>query len=166
MPTICRLLQLSAAEAASLVAKPETLTQAVASAKIYSDVYRYWHAIDYLLAQHRPDSPQAHWLNLGQAVSDGTDDMPAARVLSPAVVKQLDALLGEIEPEALFPHYAADALDAAAIYPRTWVEWEETFDPLGQVLEHYYFLKEFAGQRASAGDGMLLYFTFLEEGTV
>ena len=166
MPTICRLLQLSAAEATSLAAQPGNLNQSVASAKIYTGVYRYWHAIQYLLACHRPDSPQSQWLDLGQAVSAGTDDIPAARVLSPAEVKQLDTLLREIEPDALIPHYAADALDKAAIYPRTWVEWEEAFDPLGQVLEHYSYLREFVGTRASAGDGLLLYFEFLDEGTV
>jgi hypothetical protein len=166
MPTICRLLQLSGAEAASLAAQPGNLNQLIESGRNHSDVYRYWHAIQYLLVRHRPNSPQAHWLDLGQAVSAGSEDIPAARVLSPAEVKQLDALLREIEPDELIPHYAADALDKAAIYPRTWTEWEETFDPLGQVLEHYSFLQEFVGKRASAGDGLLLYFEFLKDGMV
>ena len=104
MPTICRLLQLSAAEAASMAAQPGNLMQSVESAKIYTDVYRYWHAIQYLLVCHRPASPQIHWLDLGQAVSAGTEDIPAARVLPPAEVKQLDALLREIEPDELIPH--------------------------------------------------------------
>jgi hypothetical protein len=166
MPTICRLLQLSAAEAASLAAQPGNLIQSVESAKGYTDVYRYWHAIQYLLIRHRPASPQINWLGLGQAVSAGTEDIPAARVLPPAEVKQLDALLQEIEPDDLIPHYAADALDKAAIYPRTWTDWEETFDPLGQVLEHYSYLREFVGKRATAGDGLLLYFVLLNDGSV
>jgi hypothetical protein len=160
------LLQLSAADAASLAAQSGNLIRSVESGKIHSDVYRYWHAIEYLLALHRPDSPQIKWLGLGQPVSAATEEIPSARVLAPAEVKQLDVLLREIEPDELIPHYAADALDAAAIYPRTWVEWEETFDPLGQVLEHYSYLREFVGKLASNGDALLLYFAFLKEGTV
>jgi len=159
------MFQLSAAEAESLAAQPGNLIQAVESAKIYTDTYRYWHAMEYLLVRHRPDSPQMPWLSLGQAVSPGTGDIPAARVLSPSEVKQLDALFREIEPDELIPHYAADALDQAAIYPRTWREWEETFDPLGQVLEYYSYVREFIGKRASAGDGILLYFAFLNDGS-
>jgi len=45
-----------------------------------------------------------------------------------------------------------------------WTEWEETFDPLGQVLEHYSYLREFVGKRASAGDGLLFYFVFHDDG--
>ena len=73
MPTICRLLQLPPDDAAALPSQPGTLTQSVDSAKIYSDVYRYWHAIQYLLVHHRPGSPQINWLDLGQAVSAGTE---------------------------------------------------------------------------------------------
>jgi hypothetical protein len=74
------------------------------------------------------------------------------------VVKQLDATIRDIEPDALSDHYEADALDEAKIYPRTWVEWEETFDPLGQVLEHYSYLQFSTKQCASAGDSLVLYF--------
>ncbi len=83
MPTICRLLRLPPERAASLIAQPGDLSQSVESAKIYTDVYRYWHAIQYLLAQHRPTSPAATWLSLGQGLSTGTRDVPAARVLRP-----------------------------------------------------------------------------------
>jgi hypothetical protein len=39
MPTICRLLELPPDLATALIAEPGTLTQAVESAKIYTDVY-------------------------------------------------------------------------------------------------------------------------------
>ena len=74
------------------------------------------------------------------------------------MVTQLDASIRDIEPDALSAHYEADALDEAKIYPRTWVEWEETFDPLGQVLEHYCYLQFSTKQCASAGDSLVLYF--------
>jgi hypothetical protein len=79
-------------------------------------------------------------------------------VLSPQLVAALDATIRDIDPDALIPHYDAAALDDAGIYPRTWVEWEETFDPLGQVLEHYSYLQFSAKQCASAGDSLVLYF--------
>src|SRR5712691_6264007 len=123
MPIICRLLQIPPDRAASLVAEPAKLEETVKSAKIYSGVYRYWDGIEYLLAQHSPGSPAAHWLGLGEAVSKAADSIPAARVLAPPLVAQLDAIIREIEPDALAPHYDAAALDEAGIYPRTWVDW-------------------------------------------
>jgi hypothetical protein len=158
MPTICRLLQIPPDRAALLVADPNKLEETVKAAKIYSGVYRYWHGIEYLLGQHSPGSPAATWLSLGQGVSKAVDSIPAARVLSPRIVTQLDTTIREIEPDALADHYDAPALDEAAIYPRTWVEWEETFDPLGQVLEHYSYLQFSTKQCASAGDSLVLYF--------
>jgi len=158
MPIICRLLQIPPNQADSLISDPGKLEQTVKSAKIYSGVYRYWHGIEYLLAQHSPDSPAAKWLSLGKAVSKPVDSIPPARVLPPPLVAQLDATIREIEPDALAHHYDADALDEAKIYPRTWVEWEETFDPLGQVLEHYSYLQFSTKQCASAGDSLVLYF--------
>ena len=166
MPTICRLIQLSPDEAASLVANPDILTTRVASATSYSDVYRYWHAIEYLLAQHRPDGIAAQWLSLGTIVSTASADLPSARVISPAQVQALDAELRDIQPDDLIAHYDAAALDAAEIYPVTWQAWEEDFDPLGQVLEHYSFLQQFAARCAAARAGLLLYFDVLAEGTV
>ena len=165
MPTVCRLLELPPAQATALIAEPGTLAQAVESAKIYTDVYRYWHAIQYLLAQHRPKSAAANWLSLGAAVSAATEAVPAARVATPQEVTQLDAVLREVPPDDLIPHYEADALDQAGVYPRTWTAWEETFDPLGQVLEHYFFLQQFAAKCAAAGDALLLYFVPLDDGS-
>jgi hypothetical protein len=166
MPTVCRLLQLFPDQAVALVAEPSTLAQAVKSAKIYSDVYRYWDGIQYLLAQHRPESAAAKWLSLGAAVSAATDAVPAARMVTPQEVTQLDAVLREVQPDDLIPHYEADALDRMGVYPRTWTAWEETFDPLGQVLEHYSFLQMFVAKRAAASDALLLYFEPLDDGSV
>ena len=166
MPTICRLIQLSPDEAATLVANPATLTTGVGSATIYSDVYRYWHAIEYLLAEHRPGSAAANWLTAGATVSASTADVPSARVLSAAQVQDLDAELRHIQPHDLIAHYDASALDAAQVYPATWQAWEEDFDPLGQVLEHYFFLQQFTEKCAMAHAALLLYFDVLAEGAV
>lgn len=166
MPTICRLIQLSSNDAASLVADPGALADRVQSATIYSDVYRYWHAIEYLLARHRPGSAGARWLASGVSVPAGRPEVPSARVLSVAQVNEIDADVRDIQPEELAAHYDAAALDAAKIYPSTWVEWEEDFDPLGQVLEHYSFLQQAVAQCARASAALLLYFDILDEGTV
>ncbi len=165
MPIICRLIELPLEQATALIARPDRLANSIASAKIYSDVYRYWQAIEYLLIQHRPASPTANWLGLGQAVTTVNQNIPAARVLPLEDVAQLDTLLRDIEPDDLIPYYDANALDQAGIYPRCWEDWEETFDPLGQVLEHYFFLQEIVKKCASAGDALLLYFEFLDDGS-
>jgi hypothetical protein len=158
-------LELTADQATSLTAHPDRLAQSVEAATIYSDVYRYWHAIQYLLAQHRPASPAANWLGLGQAVSEATREIPATQVMTPGDVAQLDAALEGIEPEDLIEHYEAGELDQAGIYPQSWQAWEETFDPLGQVLEHYWFLKQFVRKCRSKGDALLLYFVHHDDGT-
>jgi hypothetical protein len=166
MQTICRLIRLSPDEAAGLIANPASLSERVGSATIYSDVYRYWHAIEYLLAQHRPGTSAANWLAMGALVSAANGDIPGARVLSSSQVQELDAQLCQVQPDDLIPHYDASALDAARIYPSTWHAWEEEFDPLGQALEHYSFLQEFVSQCAKARSALLLYFDVLAEGTV
>ena len=57
-------------------------------------------------------------------------------------------------------------MDAAGVYPATWQAWEEDFDPLGQVLEHCFFLQEFVSQCAAAGSALLLHCAELAEGSV
>lgn len=166
MQTICRLIRLAPADVASLLSDPATLSSRVQSAGIYSDVYRYWHAIEYLLGAHSPGSAAARWLETGTPVSPATETIPSSRLLTASHVREIDAALEPIEPEALAPFYDAAVLDAARIYPGTWRAWEEEFDPLGQVLEHYWFLKEFLRQCAQAEAGALLCFELLPEGSV
>jgi hypothetical protein len=158
MAVVCRLIQISPADAVQLVSPGGDLPQAVKSAKIYSDVYRYWDGIQFLLREHRPRSLAGRWLAAGTTVSASTAPLPAARILSAAEVAALDAELRTIEPEDLAPHYDARALDQAEVYPRRWQEWEETFDPLGQVLEHYTFLQSAAKNAAASGSALLLNF--------
>ena len=129
MAIICRMLELPAEPASQLQANAARLPDAIRSAKVYSDVYRYWHAIEYLLTRHAPTSPLARWLNSGITVSAGSSEIPAARLIPTSDVAQLNRLLQGIAPEQLIPYYDAPALDAAAVYPGTWQEWEETFDP-------------------------------------
>jgi len=166
VPIICRLFQLPAGPASNLQANASSLPDTISSSGNRSDVYRYWHAIEYLLTQHSPASPSAQWLKLGTTVSAQSGEIPAARLVPPNQVAELDRLLQGIEPEQLIPHYDAAALDAAAVYPRTWVEWEQTFDPLGQVLEHYSFLQYAARNATKAGDSLLLFFEELAEGAI
>jgi len=103
---------------------------------------------------------------MGTTVAPASADIPSARVLSNVQVQEIDAELRHIPPDDLIPHYDAPALDAARIYPVTWRAWEEDFDPLGQVLEHYSFLQQFAARCAKANAAVLLYFDRLAEGTV
>ena len=166
MAIICRMLELAAEPASALRVDASRLPDAIKSAKAHSDVYRYWHAIEYLLTQHAPTSPTARWLNLGTTVSTAVGEIPAAHLISANEVAELDRLLQGIEPEHLIPYYDAAALDAAAVYPGTWQEWEETFDPLGQVLEHYSFLQFRARSCAETGNSLLLVFEELADGSV
>ena len=156
MAIICNLIQVPPATAAELARGSGDLAGAVAAAKIYSGVYRYWDGIQFLLAQHSPGSRAGRWRELGAAVSTGAGAVPGARIIDAAETAALHAELDAIPPDDLAPHYDAEALDAAGISPRTWVEWEETFDPLGQMLEHYSYLQYFVKGCAEAGAALLL----------
>lgn len=166
MAVICRLLELSPEAASQLQAKASHLPDAIKSSTVYGDVYRYWHAIEYLLTQHAPTSSVARWLHAGTTVSAASGEIPAARLIPATEVAELNQLLQAIEPDQLIPYYDAAALDAAGVYPGTWKEWEETFDPLGQVLEHYSFLRFRARSCADAGSSLLLVFEELADGSV
>ncbi len=158
MAVICRLLQIAPAVAEGLSATSGSVAQAIASSEVYSGVYRYWDGIAFLLARHRPGSVAGLWRELGKQVSSATERVPGARVISPGDVAALDRELQAIQPEDLADHYDAAALDEAGISPRCWMEWEETFDPLGQVLEHYTFLQFSTKGCAEAGNALLVYY--------
>jgi hypothetical protein len=166
MQTICRLIALSSSDAASLRATPASLAERLRSATAHSDVYRYWHAIEYLLAKHRPGGAASKWLTIGASVSEALGDVPGARLLSASQVSELDAELRGIQPDELAAYYDSAALDAANVYPATWQAWEEDFDPLGQVLEHYSFLQQFTARCAASRSALLLHFELLAEGSV
>lgn len=164
MPIICRLIELPVAVANGLGDRA-SVDDAVKNAKIFSGMYRYWHGIAFLLARHSPDTAAAHLLDIGRAVTPADDAVPASRLLSPDDTQRLNDAITGTEPDALAPHYDAEAMDAAGVYPKTWVEWEETFDPLGQMLENYWFLVQFVRRCAHAGDALLLYYLFERDET-
>lgn len=166
MPTVCRLIQLTPAEGDALLAQPDSLAGCVASASVHSDVYRYWHGIQFLLGRHRPDTPAAQWLDLGRPIRNGDPSLPDDRLIIPIDVAALNTALTDVAPDDLATFYDANAMDVANIYPGTWQEWEEDFDPLGQVLEHYFFLQQFVSQCAIAQAALLLHFDSLAEGSV
>jgi hypothetical protein len=160
------LIQLAPSEAEALQAQPGSLGERVAAAKAYSDVYRYWHGIQFLLGRHRPDTPAAEWLDLGRPIRSGDPSLPDDRLLMPADVAELHTVLTDVAPDDLAPHYDANAMDAANVYPATWRAWEDDFDPLGQMLEHYSFLQQFVSQCARGEAALLLHFEVLAEGSV
>jgi Domain of unknown function (DUF1877) len=166
MPTICRLIQLTPAEGDALLAQPDSLEGCVASARVHSDVYRYWQGIQFLLGRHRPGTPAARWLDLGRPIRSGDPSLPDDRLITPIDVAALSTALSDVAPDDLAAYYDASAMDAANVYPGTWQEWEEDFDPLGQLLEHYFFLQQFVSKSAIAQAALLLHFDFLDEGSV
>ena len=166
MPTICRLIQLTPAEGDALLARPDSLASCVAAAKVHSDVYRYWHGIQFLLSRHRPDTPAAQWLDIGRSIPSGDPSLPHDRLVTAMAVAALNAALSDVAPDDLAGYYDAGAMDAANVYPGTWQAWEADFDPLGQMLEHYFFLQQFVARCADADAALLLHFDSLAEGTV
>jgi hypothetical protein len=166
MPTICRLIQLTPPEAESVLAQPDSVEDRVTAAKAHSDVYRYWDGIQFLLGRHRPGTPAAKWLDVGQPLRRADPSVPDHRLIIPSDVAALHEILKDVSPDDLAAHYDAGAMDDAKVYPASWRAWEEDFDPLGQMLEHYFFLQQFVSQCAGAQAALLLHFDSLAEGSV
>lgn len=151
MPIICRLL--------SVPSDLTSLDKILSESKNYSDIYRYWDGIHFLLKKSG-----VQFLELGSEISSSETRKP--RLLSKDEVQSFSNAISNIEPDSLAQYYDSKEFDENGVYPELWVSWEEDFDPLGQTLEHYSFLRDFANNCAKRGEGMLLYFTFLDEGSV
>lgn len=162
MPIICRLISVADEDVERLKSAPGDLAAYVANAKFYTDVYRYWHAIDHLLRRHGAASTI---LDDGTPIGAASDGVPASRLFDADQVRRLDTALSAFAPEVLATAYDPADLDGADVYPAQWTAWEEEFDPLGEILEHYTFLQYFAAERAKHGDALLFHFVFKRDET-
>ena len=155
MPIICRLLGLEASTAADLSRDPSGLPNAVSQSRDHMEVYWFWHGIDYLLGQ--AEAPAAvHCLRAGGTVLPAAEGLPAPRLHSPRQLEQIARDLLEVAPEALLSGYDPATMDAARVYPERWAELDEEHDILGDLLEHYAYMQEFADRRAAEGQALLV----------
>lgn len=164
MPIICRLLGLGADAAADLAHNPGTLPQKVAACNSYMEVYWFWHGIDYLLGQ--AEAPAAvHCLRTGGIALPPLNDLPTTRLHTPKQLQQIAHDLLEVAPEALLSGYDPATMDAAHVYPERWAELDEEHDILGDMLEHYSYMQDFADKRATEGRALLVLYERREDET-
>jgi hypothetical protein len=160
----CKVVKVSLDQIPAQTLSPVEEERLLESAGDSTDTYRYWHAINYLLACHSPDSPAASWVSPLPADLRDSEMIPPSRLLlAPEVVGLADSLQ-KIEPDDLIERYDARAMDEAGIYPKCWQEWEESFDPLGQVLEYYSYFREFISRCATTGDALLFHYYNYDDG--
>lgn len=164
MPIICRLLGLEADAATELSRDHNTLQNHVLRCDTHTELYWFWHAIDHLLAEVEAP-PASHCLRSGGIELPGDPGLPATRLHLNAPMQKVAAALKEVAPEALFAGYDAATMDAARIYPERWAELDEEHDIIGDLLEHYHFLREFAVERAAQGQAMLVLYERREDET-
>ncbi|HEX9833420.1 MAG TPA: DUF1877 family protein [Mycobacterium sp.] len=164
MPIICRLLGLRADAAAALKTDPTTLPSHVADCDRHTELYWYWHGIDYLLSQ--AEAPAAvHCLRVGGIELSRPADLPPTRLHLPVPLQQAAAALNEVAPEALFAGYDPATMDAAHIYPERWSALAGQHDIISDLLEHYAHLQEFAVNRAAEDRAMLVLYERREDET-
>jgi hypothetical protein len=154
MPIICRLLGLTADEAATLERDHTALPEVVAQSNNHTEVYWFWHGIDHLLAEVEAPTA-AHCLRAGGIEMGATLEMPPARLHLAPSLRKINTALGEVAPEALFAGYDPATMDAAHVYPELWAELDEEHDIIGDLLEHYSYMQDFVANRIEA-DGALL----------
>ena len=155
MPIICRLLGVEASAAADLARDPATLPTVMAGSRDHMEVYWFWHGIDYLLGE--TEAPVAvHCLRAGGTALPAAQGLPAARLHTPKQLAQIARDLLEVAPEALLSGYDPATMDAAHVYPERWAELDEEHDILGDLLEHYAYMQEFADRRAAEGQALLV----------
>lgn len=164
MPIICRLLGLEAEAAADLVRNPGTLAAKVAECNSHIEVYWFWHGIDYLLGQAEAP-PAVHCLRAGGTPLPAAGDLPISRLHTPKQLQQIANALLEVAPEALLSGYDPATMDAAHVYPEKWAELDEEHDILGDMLEHYSYMQQFADKRAQEGRALLVLYERREDET-
>lgn len=166
MPIICRVVAVLKKDLA-VVSSGDTakLGAFLKDPDTYTELYRYWHAIHFLLSQ-QDSSPSARAiLEGGTAVIPAKGDIPSSRLISVAEVASLNETIAQIEPDQLVQHFDPAAMDAAKVYPNAWVALTQEHDLLGDVLEHYDYLRQAAAARVESGEALLLQFFFSKDET-
>lgn len=162
MPITCRLLALDAAAAASLSKDPGTLARHAASCDTFTELYYFWHGIDYLLA--RSEAPEAaRCLRFGGTEIPSGPGLPVSRLHQPAAMPVVATRLAAVPAEDLVVAYDPEALDSAGVYPERWVALSEESDLLGDLLEHYRYLQQFTARRKQDRRAMLVLYERIKD---
>lgn len=162
MPIVCHLLALDHKDATALAADPASLARRVAACEVVTELYWFWHGIDFLLGRCGAPEP-AHCLRLGGQEFALGKDLPPARLHQAMVVPRIATNLAAVPAEDLAVAYDPKLLDAAGVYPERWVSLSEEADLLGDLLEHYRYLQQFTARRKQDRKAMLVMYERIED---
>lgn len=157
-----RFVAATPAEAARLRRDPESLARLREHEETGLGVF--WHGVQYLLAGRANGvrGPFAGLTSGGEKV--GRTPGGPVRYLSPEQVGELAAALAEEPPDELGDGvYDESAMDAAGVYPGTWVCRGRNTDLLGTMRELYSYLREFLIKQHKARKGVLVVLTLEPE---
>jgi len=118
------------------------------------DIDKAWHGIHYLFAKSTWEGPTPErWIIFGDTPIPALDGgYGPARYLTPAQVKEVNALLEDTPREELSNRYDSDKLFKADIYPSfRWDEEDEKY-----LLYHYDQLKDLYQKAAKAGECVIM----------
>ncbi|MRX08873.1 DUF1877 family protein [Pseudoduganella sp. FT25W] len=119
------------------------------------DLDKMWHGIHYLLAARPGNRAMAELTIFGGEAVGADQGYGPARVLSPAQVKSIAAMLERETPATLAARYAPAAMEAAHTYPEgIWIG--EGREALMDLLQHYDVLLVFFKNAAIRGQAVVV----------
>ena len=123
------------------------------------DADKSWNAIHYLLtgSAHEGTFPAGFILAGGTPVGEEDVGYGPARVFTPAEVRDIDAVLSQINREIAQRRFDGAAMDAADVYPQIWSRTDE--DVFEYAWENLRALQEFVRRTVELNQALMLLLT-------
>jgi hypothetical protein len=152
------LLSVVSADAFRLRASPTALAKLLRRKTGRSSLGRYWHGVQYLLAEGAKDVREPLlWLTGGGEVL-GRNEFGEVRYLAPDQVARLAKAFADESPDELgHGVYDEAEMDTAGVYPRCWERLARTYDPLGTLRELFSYARTFFEARLKDRKGVVLF---------
>jgi hypothetical protein len=151
----------SPSDAARLLADRDFVRRCIANDSVLEHVSleKAWHGLHYLLTGDASleSVPLAFIVPGGNEVPGSDAGYGAARIFSPAETAEINAALSDIDDEALWSSFDADAMTEQGVYPVIWDEPEE--DLKEEYLFYFHDLKKLVAAAASRGESVLVFLT-------
>jgi hypothetical protein len=152
------LLSVVSADAFRLRASPTALAKLLRRKTGRSSLGRYWHGVQYLLAEGAKDVREPLlWLTGGGEVL-GRNEFGEVRYLAPDQVARLAKAFADESPDELgHGVYDEAEMDTAGVYPRCWERLARTYDPLGTLRELFSYARTFFEARLKDRKSVVLF---------
>lgn len=119
-----------------------------------AELDKSWDALDYLISEGRKRSGVSRFLTEGGIEIPEDLGYGGPRVYSSSEVREIARYLETVSVETVRAHYDAKMMDQLEIYPQFWFKGGP--DLYAYVLSNFATLKDFVGEAAIRGDGIMI----------